>query len=290
MTNLYLKKISIEEIKRRQEVAQVLGEKIASLIERNRKLNNIVELLLWHGSLPLGRGGECYDIDYALFLQASTATDLLEAAELVSREVVSNCKEITWRNDLHYDGQRMFEAHTHWDPVDKDLPHIGVHLYRTEVQNELLNKFDWRSNQRPKAPFLRMLDSWQRYCFFYRHWIYEGVPLYDPKSIYEQMKNLGFSPTDWLISELREVLSCTLMEYRSSQEIPCTVSTSQTLALERVALWAYAIEGLPIGRWIRYASDIKEFKDEGTRHLLECVIKKDIKTAARIFEAVAESK
>jgi hypothetical protein len=70
--------ISSEEIKRRQVFANELNGDIQVIIKNETCLSNIVNLVIWHGSLPLGEGGEKYDIDYAVFMNAHGVRELME--------------------------------------------------------------------------------------------------------------------------------------------------------------------------------------------------------------------
>lgn len=274
--------ISGVAVAERQEFARRLGKQVSELIQNDRELSEIVVLMLWHGSLPRGRGGSNYDIDYAVFLRTATPPELLEAAGRFTKQVMESTQEVTWRDDLHYDGMMMFEAHTHWDTVSRNLPHIGVHFYRETALQELFGDFDWRAAQRPNHSFLRLFESWRRYCFFYRHWIYEGMPLYDPCSLYEKAEKSGCSPPTWLVAELRDVVLCILRGYSSSSQGMCTVPDSQHLALDMVASFAYALERKPMGRSNRYESDVQEFKSELAGQLLGAVIRKDLVAAAEL--------
>lgn len=271
------------EIERRQDFALGLGKEIGDLIGQSSKLGEVVTLFLWHGSLPLGTGGKRYDVDYAFFLMSPTASDLLDSGETVSEEVVKALPRITWRRDLHYDAMWMFEAHTHWDPVDPTLPHIGVHLYRCEALYELAGDSGWRKDHRPAASPLHLLDSWRRYCFFYRHWIYEGVPLYDPNCLFQEIQNKGFSPPTWLLSDLSDMVRCVAKSYLADSKGSCTVDDSRDLALSLFALLAYGIEGKPIGRATRYASDCEEFKSRLARAILSAVCMANLHEAAQLI-------
>jgi hypothetical protein len=244
--------------------------------------------MLWHGSLPRVSGGSNYDIDYAIFLRVGTPPELLEAARLFTKKVIDSSQEVTWRDDLHYDGMMMFEVHTHWDTIKKNLPHIGAHFYREAALQELLAEFDWRAAWRMDQAFFRLLESWRRYCFFYRHWIYEGIPLYDPRSIYNKVIELGCSPPTWLVAELHDVVLCILQGYASSSSGICTVPDSKQLALDMVATMAYALEGKPIGRWSRYEADVQEFQDKLAERLLKAVIRKDLVAAAELSKSITK--
>ncbi len=276
------------EIAERQEFAKRFGGQISGLIQNDSELSEIGVLMLWHGSLPRASGGRNYDIDYAIFLRVGTPPELLEAARLFTKKVVDSSPEVTWRDDLHYDGMMMFEAHTHWDTVRRNLPHIGAHFYREAALQELLGDFDFRAAWRDDQAFFRLVESWRRYCFFYRYWIYEGIPLYDPHSIYDKARKLGCSPPAWLVAELRDVVLCILQGYTSSSRGMCTVSDSQQLALDMVATMAYALEGKPMGRSNRYESDVREFQNELAERLLRTVIRNDLVEAAELSDSLAE--
>ena len=288
MTELNSASVPGATIAERQEFAKRLGEQISGLIQNNRELSEIGVLMLWHGSLPRASGGINYDIDYAIFLRVGTPPELLEAARLFTKKVIYSSQELTWRDDLHYDGMMMFEVHTHWDTVKRNLPHIGAHFYREAALQELFGEFDWRAAWRTGQAFFRLLESWRRYCFFYRHWIYEGIPLYDPCSIYEKAKKLGCSPPTWLVAELRDVVLCILRGYATSSSGICTVPDSKQLALDMVATMAYALERKPMGRSSRYESDVQEFQNELAGRLLRAVIRKDLVAAAELSKSLAK--
>ncbi len=286
MTDRMSEECSPEEIARRQGFARKLGEQMVSVIQNDQKLTSRVTMMLWHGSLPLGKGGKAYDIDYAVFLRSTDPQELVDDAEAFAANISKHLPSVTWRDDLHYDGMKMFEAHTHWDYVRRDLPHIGAHFYRQDALHELLDDCPWRCNRRPQTSFFLLLDLWRRYCFFYRHWIYEGVSLYDPHNYYSRIKKVGFSPPPWLIVELRSVLISIFRGYASSKEGMCTVTDSKNLAFDLAALMAYAIEGIPIGRRARYKSDLKDFQHEWSRSLLMAVLGRDAMAAARAIESL----
>lgn len=275
--------VSITQIGQRQAFAKRLGRKISDLVANTRELREIVTLLLWHGSLVRGKGGKKYDIDYAVFLRRDKTMDLINAAAVFTQRVTNKLQEIVCRRDLHYDGMTMFEAHTHWDITEESFSdtYIGVHFYREIALQELLGNIDWRVEHPPRSTFFRLLDSWRRYCFFYRHWIYEGVALYDPDSIYKKAKNLSYLPPKWMLEELNDVVRCILSSYSSSPDGICTVSESKQLALDIVAALAYSLEGRPIGLSTRYASDIQEFKDKRARSLLKAVTQDNLVMASR---------
>ncbi|OGO23382.1 MAG: hypothetical protein A2144_01055 [Chloroflexi bacterium RBG_16_50_9] len=287
MTESQLPNISNEEVARRQLFTQRLGQEISCSIQHS-SLQSIVALVLWHGSLPRGKGGSKYDVDFAVFLRTTTPSALLDTATRFTEEVMDNTKDLTWRHDLHYDGMTMFEAHTHWDTMDATLPHIGVHFYRKIALRELLAEQDWRTEQASDSTFFRVLESYRRYCFFYRHWVYEGFPLYDPDLIYNRLKSLGYSPPIWLVTELRDVVLCVLRGYRCSPHGMCTVCDSKHIAWDFVATLAYAIEGMPIGRQVRYESDMQDFRNELAKSLLSTVIKKNLETASALSESLAK--
>jgi len=288
MTELNSVSVPGAEIARRQEFAKRLGEQISGLIQNDRELSELGVLVVWHGSLPRGSGGSNYDIDYAIFLRAGTPSELLEAARLFTKKVLDSSQEVTWRDDLHYDGMMMFEVHTHWDTVNRNLPHIGAHFYREAALQELFGEFDWRAAWRADHAFFRLLESWRRYCFFYRHWIYEGIPLYDPYSIYEKAKKLGFSPPTWIVAELRDVVLCILRGYATSSSGICTVPDSKRLALDMVATMAYVLECKPMGRSSRYESDVQEFQNELAGRLLRAVVRKDLVGAAELSKSLVK--
>lgn len=276
-------KVSNKEIRRRQIFAKDLGRKISDLIRRENEIREIVTLMLWHGSLVRARGGNKYDIDYAVFLHSDKPAELIDRATVFTKKVIDSSEKISWRRDLHYDGMTMFEAHTHWDIVEKAFSdtHIGVHFYREIAIKEILGKLDWRADRRSSSTFLSLFESWRRYCFFYRHWIYEGFALYDPHSIYKQAKRQDCLPSKWLIEELTDVARCVLAGYSYSSDGKCTVSDSKKLALDIVATLAYALEGKPIGHRMRYSSDLEEFKNKYARLLLQAVSEDNLICAAK---------
>jgi hypothetical protein len=235
-------------IKQRQEYAKKLGLQINEVVSNDSTLNKLVNLIIWHGSLPRGSGGSRYDFDFAVFFHASSPAELLEAARNYSGVIASKCPQLTWRNDLHYDGMRMFEAHTHWNIDGENWLHIGVHLYREKALQEIFGAFDWQNPERPNHGFFRLFESWRRFCFYYRHWIYEGSPVYDPNSLFVKAKAIDYLPPTWLSRELFDVITCILQGYINSNNGICTVIESKQLALDMVAAMSYILERKPIGR------------------------------------------
>jgi hypothetical protein len=278
-------RIPVEEIQRRQKFAQRVGRKVSKVVENSSSLGRMVELIIWHGSLPRGMGGRMYDVDYAVFLRSASATALLEAAATFSSEITDKLEEVTWRRDLHYDGMTMFEAHTHWDIIVEDLAktHIGVHFYQHRALLELFGDKDWRGSERPSCTFFSLFELWRRYCFFYRHWIYEGVAVYDPSCKFEGAEDLGYLPAEWFLEELHDVVGCILRGYRLCAYEVCTVADSRKLALDMVAAMAYSLEGKPMGRSVRYPSDLEEFENVVARALLKCVVLENLSAAANEY-------
>ena len=145
--------ITHREIVRRQNFARNINAKLEGLVSGDPGLQENVALIIWHGSLPLGVGGKRYDFDYAVFLPTKGASNLLEHSRYFVSTVAKLLPELIWRDDLHYDGASMFEAHTHWDALDPTLPHAGVHLYQESAINELLGKQTWKSAIEDRTSF-----------------------------------------------------------------------------------------------------------------------------------------
>lgn len=270
---------SVGEIERRQQWAKRLSSTLRNTIRSTTDLSDSVELVIWHGSLPRGRGGRRYDVDLAVFLRAQSPCDLLSASAHFLQSAISRLPELSYRGDLHYDGMRMFEAHGHWDSIaDATLPHIGVHTYRSSALCELFGPAEWRSGPLTSYGFYRMLNSWSRFCFFFRHWIDEGEPIYDPAEYVSRARTAGCDPPDWLVSELCLVAKACVTAYAPSSE-PCTVGASRKRALSLVAMLAYALEKRPIGRSTRFKSDLRLFKRPLAKSLLSAAINDDLPAA-----------
>lgn len=283
-------RIPDSEIQRRQTYAKGLGKSVATLIELDAELSTLVSLIIWHGSLPLARGGSRYDVDFAIFIRSETPDDLIAVGELLSTKVQQTLTDLSWRQDIHYDGMRMFDAHTHWDPNDSTLPHVGVHFQTEAAKSELTGECTWRDPNLPRSfPFLYIYDLWRRFSFYYRHWIYEGVPVYDPRGFYRTVQSRGCAPAVWFKERLQLTVRCLLKGYETSPDGVCTVSDSRETALEFVASLAYVLEGTPIGRSVRYNDDLAQFESDEARELLSCVVERDLRKAAQLLLRASRS-
>jgi len=285
LTKLANSGVSSGEIRCWQAFAGKLNERLSQAVAMDAWLSLNVHLIIWHGSLPKGEGGDKYDIDYAVFMNAYGARELMDSSREFATKVAERLREVAWRNDLHYDGMDMFEAHTHWDLCGTDLPSVGVHLYQKTAINEVVGKQSWRSAQETSACFFRELMSWRRFCFFMRHWVYEGVPVYDPKRVFKEMSSLEHRMPDWMRERLREAIQCAILGYTKSKKGMCTVKESKGILLDMIAMLAYSSEDRPIGRVERYKSDAGSFLSPTGRRLLHAVMREDLPCAVSSLQA-----
>lgn len=272
-----------EEIKRRQVFAQKACAILANIIKDDPELYAKILLGIWHGSLPRGVGVNQWDIDLGFFVRVEKVDELMAVASHFGSTSDSLVTELSWRQDVHYDGMRMWEAHTHLDPLDKSQPHLGIHFYRHSALRELEVDPLWAHPERPNTSFYCMLDGWQRLQYFRRHWIYEGLPFYDPDELFPVLTHLAWQPAEWFVQELRDAVSYCLKQYVKNNKGICTIEESREFALSLVALYAYAIEGIPMGRYVRFESDYHEFRNELARRLLHSVISRDLTKAAEVL-------
>ena len=266
------------EMKRRQEKAKELNRQLRSVVEHDARLREETSLLLWHGTLVLGRGGEVYDFDYAVFAKHDHCADLLGFVKHLSKCVDGEISNLTWRNDAHFDGFSMFEAHTHWDLKEDGFPHVGVHVCSNRALDELLGSRECQS----EIGFTRAIDAWIRYGVLLRNWVYEGVPVYDPTNAWAALKDLDTKPPEWLLDELRSVV-CHAGMYRPQQDGREPCFEGEPRALELVAVLAYAIEGMPLGRKKRREGDLPAMKNPLARALLGAANDGDLHRARQLL-------
>ncbi len=272
--------ITREEIARRQRFARSVNAKMSTILSGNNVLETIVALVIWHGSLPRGEGGSRYDFDYAAFMRAEGAKRLLDTSNIFISEIEEKLPEFVWRKDLHYDGISMFEAHSHLDPVDRTFPHAGVHIYQEANVYELLGEQTWRTATEGKSSFFRELYAWQRFCLFYRHWIFEGIAVHDPQGLFREMQNLDHRLPKWMQRRLEEAVQSALVPYKRFGSGLCAVGESRMNIMNMIAMLAYSKEDRPMGRPTRYVVDMSKFKNRRSRQLIKAVVDDDLGLAA----------
>lgn len=258
--------------------AKELNKKIASVFEQDPKLRDETSLALWHGSLVLNRGGDVYDFDYAIFAKHKECSKLIEFAKYLSDRVERDVGELKWRNDAHFDGFRMFEAHTHWDLREGGFPHVGVHVCSSQALEELLEPQLWES----KVGFTRAIDAWIRYGVFLRNWVHEGEWIYDPNEQWAKLEILTKTPPGWLLKELESVVDC-ISRYRPQQDGHNACFMGDPRGCELVAVLAYALEGMPPGRDKRWKDDVLAMKNPRAAALLKAANEKNLQKVSELL-------
>lgn len=271
--------VTPSDIRRFQSKAKVLNEKVRCAIEQDPRLRDEIILALWHGSLVLGRGGEVYDFDYAIFVEPEHCSELIGIAKHLSQRVERDVNELTWRKDAHFDGLGMFEAHTHWDLTEGGFPHVGVHVCSRRALEELLGPQLWES----QVGFTRAIDAWIRYAVFQRNWVYEGKPIYDPHRTWAELMGLNVKLPEWLMTELTSVVR-EIGAYRPQQDGHTACVMGDPRGFELAAVLAYAIEGMPLGRNKRWKDDVSAMKNSLASDLLKAAKDENLQRVSELLE------
>ena len=271
--------ITQSEITGWQSKAKELNEKIGCAIGQDSRLRGETTLALWHGSLVLGRGGEAYDFDYAIFTEHEQCSELIDYAKHLSHRVERDVRELKWRKDAHFDGFGMFEAHTHWDLTEGGFPHVGVHVCSNRALDELRGPQLWES----QVGFTRAIDAWIRYGVFLRNWVYEGKPIYDPKRKWAELRGLDAKPPEWLMTELTSVVRC-ISAYRPQQDDHDACFSGDPRGFELAAVLAYAIEGMPLGRDKRWTDDVSAMENTLAASLLKAANDKNLQKVSELLQ------
>ena len=83
---------------------------------------------------------------------------------------------------------------------------------------------------------------------------------------------------------LEEAVLCAVTPYLHSNEGICTVSDSRDNLLGMISMLAYSQENYPIGRTMRYPSDLENFKNPRSKQLLQAVLDNDLTRVVNAFE------